>query len=102
MEELIKQLKEKQRHLFFQNERFKEMTMSYETLICECKSAIKKDPTNTNTLHFVDSEYSDEYVYSKLLFYRECKKKIDKKITRNKKQINEIIKQINLLSKKEA
>ncbi len=100
MEELLRQLKEKQN--FYQTEilRLKEFSKHYREVIETLKKGIGIPPASPDKAHY-DIDEINEYTYAKLLYFRECLKNVEKRSKRYNKQKNEIIRQINALLKEE-
>lgn len=100
MEELLRQLKEKQ--TFYQTEilHLKDSSKFYREKIEILKKGIGKPPASPDKMHYDIDEIS-EYSYAKLLYFRECLKNVEKRSRRYNKQKNEVIRQINALLKEE-
>lgn len=100
MEELLRQLKEKQ--TFYQSEilRLKEYSKHYRETIEILKKGIGKQPASPDKAHY-DIDEIAEHTYAELLYFRECLKNVEKRSRRYNKQKNEVIRQINALLKEE-
>lgn len=98
MEELLRQLKEKQS--FYQKEilRLRESYKFYRKTIETLKKGIGRPPASPDKMHY-DIDEINEHTYAKLLYFRECLKNVEKKSKRYNKQKNEVIRQINLILK---
>lgn len=93
MEELLRQLKEQYSKIQSENDKYSEWAKWYAKELKNLK--VNREPCSIKWIHTGIDDV--DMWYAKLLYIRECKKKIDKKITKNNRTLKELNRQINAL-----